>query len=110
MRKANLFWIAVIVGAALALYPVKYKVRDIRAEADRMEKQLLKEQESVHVLKAEWAHLTSPERLQTLTDRHLKLVPVSGSQLATSATIKAKLEPVVLPEDESPVQEVGYGR
>lgn len=109
MRKANIIWMITLVAFGLGLYQVKYTVRDLRSNADSLEAELLKEQESLHVLKAEWAHLASPERLQTLADKYLILVPASGQQLATNATIKAKLEPIETTSD-SPVEEVGYGR
>ncbi|MFO1241692.1 MAG: hypothetical protein U1E36_00580 [Rickettsiales bacterium] len=110
MRKVNIVWMIGLVVAGLSLYQLKYTVRDIRADADHMQSELLKEQESLHVLRAEWAHLSSPERLQTLADKYLILVPVSGQQLATNATIKAKLEPLNAEDEDSPVQEAGYGR
>lgn len=109
MRKANIIWMITLVIFGLCLYQVKYTVRDLRSDADALESELLKEQESLHVLKAEWAHLASPERLQKLADKYLILVPASGQQLATNATIKAKLEPIETTVD-SPVEEVGYGR
>lgn len=110
MRKANIIWMITLVAFGLGLYQVKYTVRDLRNDANALESELLKEQESLHVLKAEWAHLASPERLQVLANKYLILVPASGQQLATNATIKARLQPVDPEAEESAIQEAGYGR
>ena len=56
---------------------VHYLKKDI-SEAYR---QLAEEKEALHVLKAEWSYLNTPERLENLVDKHLRLSPVEVSQV-----------------------------
>ncbi len=80
----------VLLGMTLAifgLYQVKYQVRDVKNKVKALEVQLVKERNSLHVLKAEWAYLNRPERLQHLSQKYFTMAPLSGTQLVDVKTL-----------------------
>jgi len=81
--------LAVILAAALSvvLFGVKYRVQDLEGELTGIERGILNEERSIHVLRAEWAHLNDPERLRGLAERYLGLEPVSPIQLGRLDTL-----------------------
>jgi hypothetical protein len=92
MRHNTWIGVLVILVAILGLTRVKYVVGDVRRDVRQMEQQLAEEQAKMHVLQAEWAHLTRPERLETLNAQHLALVPVSATRMQEVYTIPVRGE------------------
>mgnify|MGYP000271241208 CR=1 FL=1 len=77
-----LIWIFIIAGISLALFQVEQKVQQREEELAQLNQQILKDQEALHVLKAEWSYLNQPSRLEGLNDKFLSLAPVTGWQIA----------------------------
>ncbi|MEO1193469.1 MAG: hypothetical protein AAFY02_17035 [Pseudomonadota bacterium] len=66
---------------AVATYVLKHEVQQ-REEALRVAyAEIVRAQEELHVLKAEWSHLNQPERLAALARTHLGLAPLKPEQL-----------------------------
>ena len=64
-----------------SLFQVKFKVQHLHREVAELQKQLEHEKDSIHVLKAEWAYLNKPERLQRLSSKFLELAEVKAEQI-----------------------------
>jgi cell division protein FtsL len=79
--RATLFCICLAVAVGFGLFHVKYKVQALEEELARLNSQIVHEQEQLHVLRAEWAYLNRPERLEDLNSRFLGLAPVTPAQL-----------------------------
>ncbi len=93
MRFGNIMWLVVFVCAASFLYSVKYHVQEMDEEIVALRTELAKEHESFHVLNAEWAFLTRPERVRTLAKRHLRqMEPTAGTQIADVAALPYSAE------------------
>lgn len=82
IRRATLLWVALLGAASTGLYQVKYTVQELEDELAQQSRALRIEQQAIHVLRAEWAYLNRPERLAELADRHLRMRPVSVTQIA----------------------------
>ena len=54
---------------------------DIEDRIYKANKELKIEKSNNHILRAEWKALTTPERIQRLTLKHLKMQQISPSQL-----------------------------
>ena len=80
IRLATLLWIAIAGVMGYGLYQLKHEVMSLENELGRVNRQIVREQENIHVLRAEWAYTNQPQRLQALAQRHLDLVPMSPRQ------------------------------
>jgi cell division protein FtsL len=63
------------------LFQIKFKVQNLHREVADLQKQLEHEKNSIHVLKAEWAYLNQPERLQRLAEKFLNLAEIKPEQI-----------------------------
>ncbi len=67
------------------LFQIKFKVQVLHRELAELKQQLEQEKNSIHVLKAEWAYLNQPERLQRLAERFLDLRELRSDQIMLSS-------------------------
>lgn len=102
IARAMLVWLAVIIPAGFALYQVKFEVRALEEQLSDTNRQALRDQEAIQVLRAEWSFLNEPKRIESLNQRHLGLggksanrmreiesIPLRPSQGAPAAAHKA---------------------
>lgn len=81
MRLLHIFVIGVLIMAASFVYKIKF---DSTLQAERVAKmrnELRRERNAIAVLRAEWARLDTPGRIQSLADRHLALKPLKPVQI-----------------------------
>ncbi len=80
MRLLNLMVIGALILAASFVYKIKF---DSTLQAERVAKmrnELRRERNAIANLRADWAKLDTPYRLQGLAERHLALRPVTPTQ------------------------------
>ena len=82
MTRSTMAWIALSAIAGVALFGVTYRVQALEEELARVNREILQERETLHVLRAEWSYLNEPGRLSALTRRYLELAPLQASQMA----------------------------
>ena len=73
---------------ATVLFRVKYAVQDLEAELVDLQTQIAGERRAIHVLEAEWSHLTDPETLRQRARRHLELAPLTPRQIGSFASLE----------------------
>ncbi len=83
MQRSTLFFVFAAAGVGLGLFQLKYEVMNLEQDYGRIRKNIRETDEAIHVLKAEWAYLNDPKRLQTLSDQYLEISPIRGSQLVS---------------------------
>lgn len=71
-----------VVAMGYGVYQTKYQVQALKERAATLEAEIAKEKAAIEVLKAEWAYLTRPTRLERLAEQHLDLGPVAPEQVA----------------------------
>jgi hypothetical protein len=76
------------LGAAFALYAIKYDTRRLEARVLAQERALEKAESDVTILVAERAHLARPERLEPLA-RLIGLAPIASPQYVRLETTRA---------------------
>lgn len=91
LRLTNWFWVVLLLGASATLYHTSYRVQDMAQHLSTLDAAQIAEQESIHVLEAEWSYLTSPARLQKLTAKYLPLRTAAIAQIASVATLEQKI-------------------
>jgi hypothetical protein len=80
MRLLNFMVIAALILAASFVYKIKF---DSTLQAERVGKiagELRRERNAIANLRAEWAKLDTPGRIQGLAERHLALRPLLPTQ------------------------------
>lgn len=68
---ALIVWIGLAGMASFALFNITFKVERLESELSALNKQILKEQKAVHVLRAEWSYLNRPDRIEALARKLL---------------------------------------
>jgi hypothetical protein len=80
MRLLNIIVIAALILAASVVYKIKF---DSTLQAERVAKmrgEMNTERNAIASLRAEWARLDTPDRIQALAERHLALKPALPTQ------------------------------
>ena len=67
--------------SVFGLFQIKFKVQQLHRDAVELKSQLAHEKDSIHVLKAEWAYLNQPDRLQRLSKKFLDLSEVKSDKV-----------------------------
>src|SRR4029453_9253159 len=80
MRLLNMLVIGALILAASFVYKIKF---DSTLQAERVAKlrgELRRDRSAIAPLRAEWARLDTPGRIQGLADRHLGLQEIKSTQ------------------------------
>src|ERR1700722_4696526 len=82
-RILHAFAIAALIGSAAYVYGVKYRTIYASEQLVKTRHLINKEKDAINLLRAEYAHLARPDRVQSLADSKLGLQPLALSQIAT---------------------------
>jgi hypothetical protein len=80
MRVIHLLVIGALIFAAAYVYRIKMESTARTERVLRLHAEIREQRDAIAVLRAEWARLDSPLRLQGLAERHLPLKPASATQ------------------------------
>lgn len=84
-RTLDVVMIAVMTTAATVTYSIKHQAENKLEEVRKLDAEIKLEEDTIDLLKADWALLTQPNRLNRLVktfETDLKLVPTELTQLA----------------------------
>lgn len=81
MRLLNFCLVIVLVLATAYVYEIKFDATQRAARVAEMRKEVRRERDAIAALRAEWARLENPSRLEALARRHLSLRPAELWQL-----------------------------
>ena len=98
MRLLNLCVLVPLVVAAAYVYEIKFE-STLRAErVAKMRGDVQRERDAIAALRAEWAQLENPARIQGLVRRHLPLRPVEATQYDALDRLPERA-PIILPQE-----------
>lgn len=106
MRLLNILVIVALVSAAAYVYEIKF---ESTLQAERLAKlrgEIRRERDAIAVLRAEWAKLNNPERIQGLSQRHLALKPVEATQIGDFDRLPERSPQLVSPDAGDPIATV----
>jgi hypothetical protein len=104
MRLLNILVIGVLILAASYVYKIKF---DSTLQAERVAKlrgELRRERNAIAILRAEWAKLDTPGRIQRLADRHLALRPIGATQFDSLDRLSERERAIVPAPGDAPVE------
>jgi cell division protein FtsL len=73
--------LAVAIVAAVFLFALKQDVRQMEDELRAVHRDILEQQEAIHVLETEWSYLNKPAKLSDLAKRHLGMQPIPAARI-----------------------------
>ena len=103
MRLLNILVIAALILAASFVYEIKF---DSTLQAERVAKmnaELRNERDAIAALRANWAKLDTPGRIQGLADRHLALHPIQPMQFDSLNDLPVRPLAIVQPPSSNPI-------
>jgi hypothetical protein len=80
MRVIHLLVIGMLIFAAAYVYRIKMESTARVERVLRLNAEIREQRDAIAALRAEWARLDAPLRLQGLADRHLGLKPINATQ------------------------------
>jgi hypothetical protein len=87
LRYLNVLSVAALVGPAIFAYSIKYETMRYSAEIVKLQHSIERETDRMGMLRAEWAHVIRPGRLQALADRHLEMQAVGVDQVVKASDL-----------------------
>ncbi len=103
MRLLHILVIGALVAAAAYVYEIKF---ESTLQAERLAKlrlEIRKERDAIATLRAEWAKVDNPARIQGLAQRHLKLKPVDATQIDSFDKLPARPQEASPPDIDDPI-------
>lgn len=94
VRILNVLAVLALIGSAIYAYTIKYATIFHAEEIVKLKHEISAKRDQVAMLRAEWAHLIRPERIQALADKLLDLRPVGLSQITKADALPAKIPKV----------------
>jgi hypothetical protein len=99
VRLLHLIVVASLVAAAIHVYKIKF---ESTVQAERVAKlgaEIRRERDRIAALRAEWAQLDNPARIQALAQRHLSLRPIDPTQIEALDHLPERPAPDAAPSD-----------
>ena len=90
--------IGALVASAVYVYSIKYQTIWWSEQIVKTRHAIEREQDAINVLRAEYAFLTRPERLQSLADKQLDMQPLALGQIVKAPD---------LPEAQPKIDSIG---
>ena len=97
LRLINLAVIGALVLAAGWVYEIKYASTRQAERVAKLRVEIRRERDAIAALRAEWAQLDNPDRIQILAKRHLTLKPIEGTQFDSLDRLPEKPIEIVPP-------------
>jgi len=95
-RLTGILGLVVAAVAALFLFALKQDVRQMEDDLRATHRDILEQQEAVHVLETEWSYLNNPAKLSDLAERHLGMQPIPASRIVRLEDLPFRM-PVAAP-------------
>lgn len=99
LRYLNIIAVLALLSSAVYAYSIKYETILTSEQIVKTKHAIEREKNAIVTLRSEWAHLTRPERIQTLADKHLG----DMKQMALTQIVK----PGELPDKAERVDTIG---
>jgi cell division protein FtsL len=103
LRLLNIAVIGALVLAAAWVYEIKYSSTRQAEQVAKLRTEIRRERDAIAALRAEWAQLDNPDRIQILARKHLTLKPIEGPQFDALAALPERPVDIVPPGTADPI-------
>lgn len=103
MRFINLLVICALVFAAAYVYRIKMDSTARTEQVMRLRAEIRDQRDAIAALRAEWAQLESPSRLQGLVERHTAMKPIDAMQYDALKTLPERPPRFSRPGQKDPI-------
>src|SRR5947199_10436607 len=103
MRIIHLLVVGMLIFAAAYVYRIKMESTSRVERVQRLNAEIREQRDAIAVLRAEWARLDAPLRLQGLAERHLGLKPLNATQYDSLKNLPERPPRLVRPGDPDPI-------
>ena len=103
LRLINFAVIGALVVAAAWVYEIKYSSTLAAEFVAKLRAEIRRENDRIAALRAEWAQLDNPDRIQILARRHLTLKPIEATQFDALERLPDKPIDIVPPGSADPI-------
>jgi hypothetical protein len=83
MRTISVVTFSLMVVVSYGFYQLQFQVEESQDKASALGRQIDLDEKTIKILQAEWALLSSPKRLQQLSNKFLELAPIDPAQIRT---------------------------
>src|SRR3954447_12827164 len=104
IRLLNICVIVALVLAAADVYKIKFESTRQAQRVAKLRMEIRREHDAIATLRAEWAKLDSPGRIQSLTRRHLPLKPAEARQIDKLDNLPVRPAHLLAGEGPGPVR------
>jgi hypothetical protein len=95
MPRGFVLWLIVMSAIGWGVYQLKYQVQALEAQLARTNREIVAEQDAIHVLKAEWSYLNQPRQISAMAKKFLEVAPIGPRQMVTLTMIPSHAEGAV---------------
>jgi cell division protein FtsL len=71
-----------VAGVSYGLYQLSYEVQGLEKKLEALDRSISDNNETIRILKAEWAYQNRPDVLQAMATKHLPLLLIAPYQVA----------------------------
>ena len=103
MRIIHLLVVGMLIFAAAYVYRIKMESTSRVERVQRLNAEIREQRDAIAVLRAEWARLDAPLRLQGLAERHLGLKPIVANQYDQLKNLPERPPSFARPGDPDPI-------
>lgn len=93
LRLLHVMLVMGLVGSAAYVYDIKYDATAEAQQAQKLRNEIARERDMIASARAEWGKLSSPDRIQALAERHLKMKPIDPWRFGWVATLPERPKP-----------------
>lgn len=103
MRLLNLLVICALVFAAAYVYRIKMNSTARTEQVMRLRADIREQRDAIAALRAKWAELELPVRLQGLVERHTSMKPIDAQQYDSLKTLPERPPRFARPGQKDPI-------
>lgn len=98
LRLIHCLMVMFLIGCAGYVYDIKYRATGEAQQVQKLRIEIRAEKDRIATARAEWGKLASPDRIQELAQRHLKMKPVEPRRFGSVG---------ILPDRPRPADPIG---